>query len=78
MPRLLSAGQNAGATEDTVKRAQLPFTVLSLGVVAALHELSSVLYAQGWSPQLSTHILRHSTVQAAYYCYLGTPLQVQD
>ncbi len=32
---------------EAVKRADLPFTLLSLGVVATLHELSSILYAQG-------------------------------
>ncbi|CAL5226963.1 g9848 [Coccomyxa viridis] len=40
-------GKNAGATVEAVKRADLPFTLLSLGVVATLHELSSILYAQG-------------------------------
>ncbi len=44
---LHSAGKNAGATERAIERAEAPFTLLSLGVVAALHELSSILYAQG-------------------------------
>ena len=47
---MLRAGQNVGATEEAIARAGVPFAALSLGVVAALHELSSILYAQGeWS-----------------------------
>ena len=44
---LLCPGQNVAATAKAADRADLPFTVLSLGIVAALHELSAILYAQG-------------------------------
>ena len=44
---LLCPGQDVAATAKAADRADLPFTALSLGVVAALHELSAILYAQG-------------------------------
>ncbi len=44
---LLCPGQNVAATAKAADRADLPLTVLSLGIVAALHELSAILYAQG-------------------------------
>lgn len=44
---VLSAGQNLSSTERAIQRVNAPFTALSLGVVAALHELSAILYAQG-------------------------------
>ncbi|CAK0786152.1 hypothetical protein CVIRNUC_009365 [Coccomyxa viridis] len=43
----LGEGQNVAATAKAADRADLPLTVLSLGIVAALHELSAILYAQG-------------------------------
>ena len=46
-PLCLNAGQNVSSTERAIERVDVPFTALSLGVVAALHELSAILYAQG-------------------------------